>query len=154
LNWAIAASWARADSGMCALLPPPQSIRFGLEILHVTPPAPSHRHDRQVSIAGLAARLREHAMHLSAMMCLVIEHVRDQNPFWFAQVRLDRAGVIREFACQRCSVETVRPVDDDRIEGFTLVFQLAPIVIQRDRFGDAATRRWHAGKATHPDAIS
>src|SRR5262249_27781796 len=49
-----------------------------------SPPAPSRRHERQVGIPGLTARLSQHAMDLAAMMCLMIEHVRDQNPFRLA----------------------------------------------------------------------
>src|SRR6185503_16117966 len=44
----------------------------------------SLRHYRQVGVLRLAAGLRQHAVHLAAMMRLMIEHVGDQQPFRFA----------------------------------------------------------------------
>src|SRR5689334_5198205 len=41
---------------------------------------PSAGHHRQVRIRGLAARLGQHAMNLSAMVGLVIEEVRHEQP--------------------------------------------------------------------------
>jgi hypothetical protein len=38
-------------------------------------------HERQIGIARLRAALRQHAMHLTPVMGLVIEHVGDQEPF-------------------------------------------------------------------------
>jgi hypothetical protein len=35
------------------------------------------RQERQIGIAGFAAGLRQHAMHLAAMMRLMVEHMRD-----------------------------------------------------------------------------
>src|SRR5215467_7458757 len=54
------------------------------------------RQERQIGIAGFAAGLRQHAMHLAAMMRLVVEHMRDQKPCRLVHFPLDRAGVIGE----------------------------------------------------------
>src|SRR5215472_10505718 len=112
------------------------------------------RHERQIGITGPAARLRQHAMHLAAMMGLVIEHMRDQKPLRLAQVRFDRTGEIRELAGQRCRIEPVRPVDHDGIGGFALALQVVPFGIKRYGFGNAAAGGHRPGKAAHPDAIS
>jgi hypothetical protein len=40
----------------------------------------SLRHEHQIGIARLAAGLRQHRMHLTAMMGLMVEEVRDQLP--------------------------------------------------------------------------
>src|SRR5215813_1241293 len=111
------------------------------------------RHERQIGIAGLAARLRQHAMHLATMMRLVVEHVSDEEPFRFAQFAFGRAGVIGEFARKRSGVEPVRPVDHDRIESLALALQLVPVAMERYRFRNAAVGAGRAGKAAHPDAI-
>src|SRR5262249_3808741 len=108
---------------------------------------------RQGGISGLTARLSQHAMDLAAMMCLMIEHVRDQDPFWLAEGGLDRTGGIREGAFQPSRIQPGGPIKDNCIEGFTLTLQLAPIVIKRYGFGDAATGEWRAGKTAHPGAI-
>src|SRR5437763_2125832 len=93
-------------------------------------------------------------MHLAAMMGLVIEHVRDQKPFRLAQVRFDRTGVIRELAGEGRSIESVRPVAHDGIEGFALALQVLPVSIKRYGFGNSAAGRWRVGRAVHPDAVS
>ena len=48
----------------------------------------SLRHQRQVGVVRLAAGLRQHAVHLAAMVRLVIEHVRDQQPFRLGDLAL------------------------------------------------------------------
>ena len=48
----------------------------------------SLRHEGQVGIVRFAARLGEHAMHLTAVMGLMIEHVRHQKPFGLAKLAL------------------------------------------------------------------
>src|SRR5262249_7717758 len=111
-------------------------------------------HERQIGIAGLAASLRQHAMHLAAMMGLMIEHMRDRKPSRFRHVRLDRARVISEFAGEPCRVEPIRPVDHDCVEGFALPLQVFPIAIKRYRFRNAARGDGRAGEAAHPNAIS
>src|SRR5215813_13219633 len=112
-----------------------------------------HRHERQIGIAGFAARLRQHAMHLAAMVRLMVEHMRDQEPFRLAQFPLDGAGVIGEFARKRRGVEPVRPVDDHYIESLALALQLVPVAMERHGFGNAAVGAGRAGKPAHPDAI-
>src|SRR5215469_15035387 len=106
-----------------------------------------------IGIAGFAAGLRQHAMHLAAMMRLVVEHMRDQKPCRLVHFPLDRARVIGELACERCGVEPVRPVDHDRIERLALALELVPVAMERHGFGNAAVGTWRAGKAAHPDAI-
>src|SRR5262249_47108475 len=78
---------------------------------------PLRRRERQVGIAGLAAGLGQHAMHLAAMMGLVVEHVRDQQPFRLVDLGLDRTGEIRELAGKRVRFEPVGPIDDYPVEG-------------------------------------
>src|ERR1700754_1494805 len=75
------------------------------------PPPSSHRHDEQVGIAGLAPRLRQHAMHLAAMMGLVIEHVGEQKPFRPADLGLDRSREPGEIAGHHIVVELFRPTE-------------------------------------------
>src|SRR6516162_2603631 len=111
------------------------------------------RQERQIGIAGFAAGLCQHAMHLAAMMRLVVEHMRDQKPCRLAQFPLGRAGVIGELACERRGVEPVRPVDHDRVERLALALELVPVAIERHGFGNAAVGAGRAGKAAHPDAV-
>src|SRR3984893_12540594 len=141
LHCAGAASWVRAHYKAFALL-------------HRRAPARSlGRQERQIGIAGFAAGLRQHAMHLAAMMRLMVEHMGDQKPCRLVHLRLDGAGVIGELACERRGVEPVRPVDHDRIERLALALELVPIAMKRHGFGNAAVGMRRAGKAAHPDAI-
>src|SRR3954468_9466754 len=112
-----------------------------------------HRHERQVGVARLAASLRQHAMHLAAMMGLVIEHVGDRKPLRLGHLRLHRPGVPRELPCERGTVDPLGPREHSRIEGCAFMLQIVPVIVDRYRFGDATVRLGSAGEPMHPDAI-
>src|SRR5258708_2493928 len=99
-----------------------------------------HRHERQIGIAGLATDLRQHAMHLAAMMGLVIEHVRDQQPLRLADFGLPRAGKPGEVAVERGGVEGLPPVEDCGAEISALALKVCPVPVGRNRLRKAAPR--------------
>src|SRR6266852_4776138 len=114
----------------------------------------SLRQQDQVGVGRLAAGLREHAVHLAAMVRLMIEHVHDELPFRLGQLALGGARVPGKVARQPVRIELVGPADHRRVEGVALALEAAPLGIERDRSRDAALGRRHVGReAAHPDAV-
>jgi hypothetical protein len=51
-------------------------------------------------------------VNLAAMMRLMIEDMRDQQPFRLGQIALRRAGIIGEIAGKRAVVDCIGPFND------------------------------------------
>src|SRR3954452_1432516 len=92
------------------------------------------RQGRQVGAVRLAARLRQHAVHLPAMVRLMIEQMREQHPFRFGDLALLRARIPGEIAVKVRRIELVRPCDHRLVEFGALALQSIPFGIERDGF--------------------
>src|SRR4029077_19820893 len=89
----------------------------------------SLRHVLQIGIVRLATGLRQHAVHLAAMMRLVIEQLGDQQPLWFADVAVDGVGVPGQIALKCRGREIVGPVDDRDVGRGALAPQQVPVLV-------------------------
>ncbi len=147
----------------------PQSAhQFGFEILHRPVPGPPQppgftsanrrrrlcRHQHQIGIVRFGSRLRQHAMHLTTVMGLVIEHVRHQEPLRFAQLGFCRARIPGQLVGEPSRVEAIGPIDNHRIERLAFALERVPVGIERHRFRDAAWRAGDPGEAAHPGTVA
>src|SRR4051812_12948892 len=114
----------------------------------------SLRQRRQIGGMRLAARLREHAVHLPAMVRLMIEHVREQHPFRFGDLALLRARIPGKIAVKVRRIELVRPCDHRLVEFGALALEPIPFGIERDGFRDSRVWLRYIGEAAHPDLIA
>src|ERR1043166_3083663 len=119
----------------------------------VTSDIASLRRQWQVGVVRPPARLRQHAVHLAAMVRLVIEHVSHEQPLRPRDVALRAAGVIREIAGEPRAVELVGPREDRLVERGALALETVPVRIERYRARNAALGSRHVGETTHPDTI-
>src|SRR5204863_7519242 len=111
--------------------------------------------ERQIGSTRLCAALGKHAVHLAAMVCLVVEHVRHEQARGLGYLALGGTGEPGEVSFQPGGIELLGPADDDLVERRALALQVLPALVHVERVGDPGClgpRR--AGEAAHPDLVT
>src|SRR5262249_55656693 len=96
----------------------------------------------------------QHAMDLTAMVGLMIEHMRDQNPARLGDIAANRAGEIGLLGRQPIRLDSIGPGDDVPVEIRALGFQAFPIRVKPNRLRNIASRVRGRGEAAHPDLVA
>ena len=84
----------------------------------------------------------------------MVKHMGHENPAGPGEIAFDCAGVVGEIGGQPGRIDGIGPVDDGAIEAGALGFQIVPMGIERNRFGDAGLRPRQICEAAHLDAVS
>src|SRR5215475_14053113 len=98
----------------------------------------SLRLQRQVGVVRLAAGLRQHAVHLAAMVGLVIEEVHDEHVLRLRHLAPGGERVPGEIAGEPFRLDAVGPGDDRAVDRGALALERVPVRVERGRGRDAA----------------
>ena len=94
-------------------------------------------------------------MHLSAMMGLVIEKMRDQHPHWFGDIRLKSTGEPGEIAGEPFVVQAGRPIDYGLVHFCSRGFEVGPVTTFFDRPCEIRLCRFRgSGIPAHPHSVT
>ena len=93
-------------------------------------------------------------MHLAAMVRLMIEHMRDQDPARPRPLALGGSGIVSLVGAKPGVVDRAGPIEDFFVKTRTLGFQFFPVRKKRTRFRDADRRPRQIGEAAHPALIA
>ncbi len=90
-------------------------------------------YEQQVRVVRLEAELGDHAMDLAAVVGLMVEHMRDKDPFRAFDLHLRCARMPCQLTVEPVWVKRLGPSQNHLVESFTRVLEILLIWSVRDR---------------------